>query len=279
METLYKRFTGSLSGGLMIKETLYALCFILVLSATVKAQVGIGTITPNGSAQLDVTSTSKGVLIPRMSKADRDLIGAPATSLLIYQTDNTPGFYYFNGASWVPFISEAGGAIIPYSSGLPVTLTTVLGGLAGTNALVGFGSSAAGVSVLGGTIDLTGAAGTLLNFAFSVPRAGTITSLAGYFSNTLSLALVGSTVTIQAQLYRSTTPNNTFTAVPGATVTLAPGLTGIVSLGQTANGVTSGLNIPVNAQDRLLLVFSATASGLSLLNTVVGYASAGLTIK
>ncbi|WP_289306511.1 exosporium glycoprotein BclB-related protein [Paenibacillus terrae] len=151
--------------------------------------------------------------------------------------------------------------------------------MVGTTSLIGFGSSATGISLLGGVIDLTGTlVGPLINFAFSVPRDGVITSIAGYFSTTAALTLVGSTVTITAQLFSSTTPDNTFTAVPGATVTLAPPLTGIIALGTISNGITTGLAIPVTAQTRLLLVFSATATGLSLVNTVVGYASAGITI-
>ena len=150
------------------------------------------------------------------------------------------------------------GAIIPYASGLPASLTTVLGGLLNTSSLVGFGNNASGVTISGGTIDLTGAAGTLLNFAFSASRAGTITSLAAYFSTTAGLSLVGSTITLTAQLFRSTTPNNTFTAVPGAVVTLSPALTGILSLGTISSGLTSGLSIPVTAGDRLLMVFSVS---------------------
>jgi len=64
------------------------------------AQVGIGTTNPNGSSILDITATDKGVLIPRMTQAQRNLIGTPANGLLIYQTNNTPGFYYYNG-TWV----------------------------------------------------------------------------------------------------------------------------------------------------------------------------------
>ncbi|MBW4081128.1 exosporium glycoprotein BclB-related protein [Paenibacillus sp. S150] len=171
------------------------------------------------------------------------------------------------------------GAIIPYASGLPAVLTTVLGGLLNTSSLIGFGNSATGVSVAGGIIDLTGAAGTLLNFAFSAPRDGTITSLAAYFSTTAALSLVGSTVTITAQLFQSTTPDNTFTAVPGAAVTLAPPLTGILSLGTISSGLTTGLSIPVAAGDRLLMVFSASiTAGLDVAATLAGYASGGLTI-
>ena len=172
--------------------------------------------------------------------------------------------------------------IIPYASGLPVTLTTIAGGLVGTTALVGFGNSANGVSILGGNIDLSGAsivAGTPINMAFSAPRDGTMTAISAYFSVTTALSITGTTVTITAQLYRSTTPNNTFIAVPGAVVTLAPALTGLLAIGASSNGLITGLNIPVTSQTRLLLVFSATATGLSLAQTIIGYASGGVAIS
>src|SRR5215218_4090660 len=61
---------------------------------------GIGTTTPNASSILDMVSTSKGLLIPRMTKVQRDAIGSPATGLMIFQTNNTPGFYYYTGSAW-----------------------------------------------------------------------------------------------------------------------------------------------------------------------------------
>jgi hypothetical protein len=62
---------------------------------------GIGTLTPNASALLEINSTSKGLLISRMTKAQRDAIAAPTVGLLIYQTNNTPGFYYYSGSAWM----------------------------------------------------------------------------------------------------------------------------------------------------------------------------------
>lgn len=63
--------------------------------------VGIGTTSPNVNSLLDVTSTSKGVLIPRMTKLQRDAIATPATGLLVFQTNQTPGFYWYTGTQWV----------------------------------------------------------------------------------------------------------------------------------------------------------------------------------
>jgi hypothetical protein len=47
-----------------------------------------------------MVSTTKGMLTPRMTKTQRDAIASPATGLLIYQTNSTPGFYYFTGTAW-----------------------------------------------------------------------------------------------------------------------------------------------------------------------------------
>lgn len=244
--------------------------------------VSIGT-SAEASAKLDISATDKGLLIPRVAFASRP--NPAATGLLIYQTDNTPGFYFYNGTAWIKMaassevVSSSAGAIIPFSSGLPVTITTIVGGLSGTGALLGFGNAAGGVNLSGGTIDLTGTSGTLLNFGFVSPRAGTITAMSGMFSLTQAMALIGTTINVQAQLYTAPAGSNTFLPVPGASTTMAPGLTGIVSIGTTLSGTTTGLSIPVVAGNRYLMVYSATAAGLTLVNTVPGYASAGVNIN
>lgn len=90
--------------------TLLSLSFALV--TTTKAQVGIGTNTPSSSSQLDVTSSSKGILIPRVALTgltSTSPISSPTTSLLVYNTATagtspsnvTPGYYYWNGTAWV----------------------------------------------------------------------------------------------------------------------------------------------------------------------------------
>lgn len=158
-------------------------------------------------------------------------------------------------------------------------MTTAVGGLAETAGLVGFGNSASNVSVAGGFIDLTGSPlFPLLDFAFSVPRAGTITSIAAFFSTTVALALVGTTITVTAQLYVSGAPDNIFAPIPGASVTLSPSLTGIVAVGTVLTGFTDGLAIPIAPEDRLLMVFTETSTGITLLTTVAGYASGGIAI-
>jgi hypothetical protein len=58
--------------------------------------------SPDASAMLDVKSTTKGMLAPRMTQAQRNAIASPATGLIIYQTDGIPGLYYNYGTPAVP---------------------------------------------------------------------------------------------------------------------------------------------------------------------------------
>jgi len=58
--------------------------------------------SPDNSAMLDITSTSRGVLVPRMTEAQRTAIVNPATGLLVFQTDNDTGFYFNRGTAALP---------------------------------------------------------------------------------------------------------------------------------------------------------------------------------
>nr|MCU0340259.1 hypothetical protein [Spirosomataceae bacterium] len=64
--------------------------------------VGIGTTKPDPSAILDLSSTSKGFLLPRMTQTQREAIQTPATGLMVFQTDQTVGTYVFDGTTWQP---------------------------------------------------------------------------------------------------------------------------------------------------------------------------------
>ncbi len=63
-------------------------------------RIGLGTQTPHASAHLEVASTSRGFLPPRMDSAQRDAIVSPAEGLMIYNTStHEPEFW--NGTAWV----------------------------------------------------------------------------------------------------------------------------------------------------------------------------------
>ncbi len=91
-----------------ILKTLF-LTLVILTTYSINAQVSITTdgSSADGSAMLDIKSTDKGMLIPRVAltgTTDVTTIGSPATSLMVYNTtttgDVTPGFYYWNGTAW-----------------------------------------------------------------------------------------------------------------------------------------------------------------------------------
>ncbi|WP_186673270.1 exosporium glycoprotein BclB-related protein [Sporosarcina sp. BP05] len=178
-------------------------------------------------------------------------------------------------AGCIPPANANTGSIIPFASGVvPVTLTSILGGLVSTPAFVGFGTNILSPTVLGSTIDLSG----LFNEAFSVPRAGTLTAISASFTATVTWTLLGTT-TITAQIYRAPAGSNTFSPT-GVSVNLAPSITVALPVGTTVFGDSSNFSpVPVAVGDRLLMVFSSTTSGIDIAGLAIGTASAGITIS
>ena len=81
----------------------------MLFTALSYSQVGINIATPHTSSALDITSTTGGLLVPRMTEVQRDDINSPsnpAIGLMIYQTDGATGFYYYNGSSWEGYYSK-----------------------------------------------------------------------------------------------------------------------------------------------------------------------------
>ena len=101
-----------------MKKTIYLLAFTLVsvfiTNAAFSQGMAINTTGTgaNASAMLDVTSTTQGVLVPRMTAAQKTAISSPATGLMIFQTDGTAGFYYYTGSVW----TALGGSSLPTGS-------------------------------------------------------------------------------------------------------------------------------------------------------------------
>lgn len=74
---------------------------VVLLALTTYAQVGIGTTSPDNSAALDITSTTKGLLPPRVTNVQMNAITTPAEGLMVYCTDcATKSLYVFNGNFW-----------------------------------------------------------------------------------------------------------------------------------------------------------------------------------
>lgn len=153
---------------------------ILLVSATaVQAQISIGAPAPHASAALDVSSTSKGLLPPRMTETQRNAILTPPAGLLIYNlTEHCLNFY--SGTAWKSYCAVAGGMI--------TTLDCASGAQTGTfqaNIL------SAGTK----TVSYTGGSGTYgpISVASTGVTGLTASATAGTFaaSGTITLAISG----------------------------------------------------------------------------------------
>lgn len=110
------------------KKSILFVVFIFIINLSLFSQVGIGISTADASSILDVTSTTKGFLPPRMTTSERNLIGAgtPATGMLIYNV-TTNQLNYYNGSAW---------QIVDTSTGF-VNLTTDQTNIAGNKTFTG----------------------------------------------------------------------------------------------------------------------------------------------
>ena len=143
----------------------------MLFTALGYAQVGVNTNTPDASSALEIESTTGGILIPRLTQTQRDAITAPATGLMIYQTNQSTGFYFFDGTVWTKINGVAGPQGEAGSQGIQgiqgdIGLTGATGpsGANGANGSAGVQgpqgeTGLQGIQGIQGDIGLTGATG------------------------------------------------------------------------------------------------------------------------
>jgi hypothetical protein len=155
----------------------FSLLFMTTLFVTfVNAQsIGVGTSSPAGSSLIDISSTSKGLLMPRMTTAQRAAITLPATGLLVFDMD-TKTIWAYDGSSWKNLYSSGGGLMLPYAQ----TINTVAHAFQVTNqgsgaGLFGSSSNEFGMGILA---NATGAYGWGLNAFTNRPGGVTIRAVA-----------------------------------------------------------------------------------------------------
>ncbi len=98
-----------------MKRIIFLIFLVIFAIDTLTAQNSVsinntGALADN-SAMLDISSTTKGLLIPRMTATQRDAINSPANGLLVYVTDDN-SFWYYNGTQWTSIGGSGGGATI-----------------------------------------------------------------------------------------------------------------------------------------------------------------------
>jgi hypothetical protein len=123
--------------------------FFCITATSLNAQTAIGTTAPNASAKLEIASTDKGLLIPRMTKAQREAItlSAAANGLMVYQTDDLAGFYVNTSATttiaWTRVNTNwtRTGNDISYTAGNISTTGALTGGNSSTSNISGFAAN------------------------------------------------------------------------------------------------------------------------------------------
>lgn len=168
-----------------------------------------------------------------------------------------------------PMGAAGSGKTVFNSSANGMNLTTILGGLSGNIAVLplnGYLSDAPETTLAGGTFEPSSPETQSIPQLF--PTAMTLKGITAYFQNKDAMALVGSTVSLTTQIYIASEYATNFSPVAGAICTASPGMTGILSIGSLFNCNLSGISIDIPTGSRAVIVISATAAGLALINTV-----------
>ncbi len=211
-----------------------AIASLLIIVNNSYSQIGIGTTAPDGA--LDVTSTSDGLLIPRVAltiSTSALPLTAPTVSELVYNTatiaDVTPGYYYWNGTIWVRLASgtATNDWSITGNTGI-VDGTNFIGTAAATNVDVAFRRN----NFAAGKIGLTST-----SFGVGALTAGAASNSSAFGTNALSINTGANNVAVGNGSLASNTSGSNNVAV--GTGTLAANLTGIQNTGVGHNALLS----------------------------------------
>ena len=273
-----------------IKRIITITAIAFAFSNSIFSQVGIGTTNPASSAELDVTSTTKGFLPPRMTQAQRIAIATPAAGLIVWCTDcgSAGELQVNNGTTWTNMVGATAAGIVP---GAP---TNIVGTAGNAQASVSFTApaSAGGSAITGYTVTsspggftATGASSPLVVTSLTNGTSYTFTVVATNASGNSVASAASSAVTpftvpgaptspvatagnAQASVAFTAPASTGGSAITGYTVTSSPG--GFTSTGASSPRVVNGLS---NGTSYTFTVVATNAAG----NSVASVASSAVT--
>jgi len=231
---------------------LLALSLVLASSLASHAQVGIGTATPAASSILDLTSTTQGLLAPRMTEAQRTAIASPENGLIVYQTDGNVGLWVYNTSTSSWTLSTAAN-----------TAATVTNVAAGTIAAVNVQGALDELDLEKAPIASPTFTGTVTAPTFVGDLTGNVT---GDLTGNAATATLASTVTNNADLSGAvvstgnTTSLGTFTSTELSTALFDKTGTGVAVFAESPTLVTPDLGTPSFLEGTNI---TGTAAGLT----------------
>ncbi len=250
----------------------YALIVVFVLQFTVipkmfSQSVSINTTgnAADTSALLDITSVSKGILIPRMAQAQKLAIFNPSDGLLIYQNDGTKGFYFYNAASGWTLLGQASTQTATGAAGGDLTGTYPNPTLVTTGVTAGTYGNNTGTSYPYITIDAKGRITAAANqtIAFPVNSVNSLTGTVSLGISNLNDATITSPATNQILKYNGTRWVNITPAYLSSAITSLNGLTAAAQTFATgASGTDFGIVSSGSAHTFNIPDASASARGL-----------------
>jgi len=163
----------------------FLVTFICVAALTNAQSVSVNTdgTAADNSSILDVKSTTKGMLVPRMTTAQRIAIVAPATGLLVFDTD-TKTFWFYSGLLWTNISSASGGSFtLPYN-GSTSSSTSALGVINTGNGAAIEGSGSGGAGVYGNSFNGAGVNALSTNGFGLIANSTNSSAVYGFGSNT-----------------------------------------------------------------------------------------------
>lgn len=173
----------------LFKKMSFVCIFLAFIHVSV-AQVGIGTAQPDAKAQLDVSSTSKGFLPPRMSYAQRQgITGTIPAGLMIWCNDcgNNGEMQFYNGSSWVTFTATSTTAPISITTNTPSSITNTSANASATSTGISTPSEVGFLYTSANTSTIADADLIATNFSVSKQTISPIPNpFSGSFSSSIS---------------------------------------------------------------------------------------------